>query len=110
MAAQDAALEAVAESRFGDAAQAGGAGIVRLIDMEIDIQTVLRRQSEDPVQRRVQRGDHVGDAAQHAAMPGDEFGDAGAFVAQIGFRHHQRHGLKRDPAFPALAHLGEHRP
>ena len=56
VAAQDAALEAVAKRRLGDAAQADGAGIVGFIDMEIDIQAVLRRQREKPVQRLVQRG------------------------------------------------------
>ena len=111
MPAGDAALVAVAERRARHIGQRGGARIVGLVDMQVDVEVVARGEREQPVEQRVEIverravGAGVGRArhrAEDAAGLRHQRGElVAAFVAEEIDRD-QRHRLQRDrgPAIP----------
>ena len=105
------AIEPVRNRRARDAIERARPGIVRLVDMEVEIETALAGQPEYAFQQHVVPGIGAGHRAQHTAAVAHQIGDLSR-VVRVGERPqwHQRHRLEGDPSAPFLADLAEDRP
>lgn len=102
------ALEPVAQHGLGNCLQRLGATIIRLVDMQIDIQALLRGSPEERVELPDKLWPHPGDAAKQAAVLSDccdEIGKEGAVCH--GIQREEGDRLQRDPVLPGIPDFGK---
>ena len=104
-------LELVRDDGARDAIERTRLGIARLVDMEVEIETALIRQPENPLQQRIPSSIDSGHCPQNATAIAHKIGDfrpKGRVSKRI--QRHQRHRLESNPSVPLLAHLLQDRP
>ena len=102
----------MAQSRVGNVLQRSGSRIIGLVDMEIEIEAVLDRRPEQDVERLVELGDHIGDAAEQLVAMRLHGGDHRLHMRGIERlrRAEERRGLERDAPGPFCSQLRIDRP
>ena len=112
MAAEDAALEAMSQRGVGDVLERAGVRIIRLVDMEVEVEAVRDRVAEDDVERPVELGDHVGDGAEEPAAVSFHRARHGAHMRLVEreLDAEERARLDFDAAGPVCAQLRQYRP
>ena len=116
MPGDDPPLEAMAQRRHGDPLQAHRIGRAAFVDVQIDVETVCDRDSEQSVERKLEHRSRLfaeeRNAAQNAAVADDRRREGAKLrlVIDREVDREERDGLKCDAVLPLLAHLGEDRP
>jgi hypothetical protein len=75
MAGNDGAGEVGAERCVGNGVEGAGGGIAGLVDVKVEIEAAVGGAVHDQLERAVEVGDHEGNGAEDAAVPGNRVDD-----------------------------------
>lgn len=104
----DSALEPVAQLGLGDRLQGQNLPVLRLADMQINVEAIFGSGSEQQIEAFLQVRHQVGDATQNTlVLPDDSDKIVKKRRVENLVQWEQRGRLQRDPVFPRVTDFGK---